>query len=494
MALVAIAGAAAVIALGNRKESSAGFVLDYASTIPQTAPLSIEIRHPEPVIARGAPGEWDAVDVLNPSVIRLRGRLHNYYSGFDGKVWRTGLATSTDGITWKKSEQNPLLSPGGDDWDQAYISANGAAIEWNGKVLYFYQGVDAQGITKIGLAISDDGISFSKVSHPVFDVSARPWESKAVADPYVVKHGGMLYMYYLGMDAFSVQRLGVAQSADGVNWIRSSHGPVLDVGAAKSFDERGLGEPSVAYSPPYFYMLYTGRDASEKRDIGLAISGDGVHWKKMSIDGLFSDKLRVAWNSHVICDTTLLRNADGTFSVWYGGGNRPSPDQNLNGQIGTFILRTNSPPDGYDAAELIGQGIQQYSSLKGSFEPEGVGQDAFAWIGKKASIALSRPTPGQRLVISGWAPASLHQQAGHRGALILTILVNGKALSSTSFLNDGRFEIEIEYQKLAEVVADSDFMTVELAVNHTTVPAKAFGSADVRDLSLKISKIKLTGP
>src|SRR5262249_39327385 len=42
---------------------------------------------PMPVLGRGTPGEWDSGDALNPSVIR-NGELYNFYSGFDGKVWR----------------------------------------------------------------------------------------------------------------------------------------------------------------------------------------------------------------------------------------------------------------------------------------------------------------------------------------------------------------------------------------------------------------------
>ena len=58
---------------------------------------------PEPVLSPG-PG-WDSHDALNPSVTAFdrglaRDRL-NLYSGFDGSTWRTGLATSGDGVHWE---------------------------------------------------------------------------------------------------------------------------------------------------------------------------------------------------------------------------------------------------------------------------------------------------------------------------------------------------------------------------------------------------------
>src|SRR6202035_5317424 len=62
-----------------------------------------------PVLTHGAPGDWDSHDALNPSIVRRGAVYYNFYSGFDGKNWRTGLATSADGFEWKK--EGPLLSP-----------------------------------------------------------------------------------------------------------------------------------------------------------------------------------------------------------------------------------------------------------------------------------------------------------------------------------------------------------------------------------------------
>ena len=73
----------------------ADFTLPRLQSGNQRAGFVFEPR-PEPVLARGAAGEWDAHDALNPSVVRSAGGLLNFYSGFDGRTWRTGLATSAD--------------------------------------------------------------------------------------------------------------------------------------------------------------------------------------------------------------------------------------------------------------------------------------------------------------------------------------------------------------------------------------------------------------
>jgi hypothetical protein len=45
----------------------------------------------------------------------------------------------------------------------------------------------------------------------------------------------------------------------------------------------------------------------------------------------------------VICDPTVIANGD-RVTVWFGGGDVASPDQNLDGQIGLGALSAQSPP------------------------------------------------------------------------------------------------------------------------------------------------------
>lgn len=306
---------------------------------PQAA-LSIVSIDQAPVINLGAAGAWDSVDVLNPSVIQWNGSLNNYYSGYDGTTWRTGLATSSDsGITWKKNDK-PVLDIGG--WATQYIAANGSAITFNGQVFYFYQGMDAKGTQKIGVATSIDGTNFTASPSPVLDVEgAGTWDDFAVADPYVIQIGNTLYMYYLGMDKTGKQLMGVATSPDGMTWARVT-GPILPPGNATDFDANGQGEPAVVYAAPFYYMVYTGRASNEFRNLGWAVSTDGINWTKKS-NGLIPASTRQAWDSQVICDPTIMPTGknDGTYYVWFGGGNQREAAQNLNGQLGRMTIKLN---------------------------------------------------------------------------------------------------------------------------------------------------------
>jgi predicted GH43/DUF377 family glycosyl hydrolase len=286
-----------------------------------------------PVLGRGAPGEWDSADVLNPSVVRTDDTFYNLYSGFDGKTWHTGLAISSDGSSWEK--QGRVLSPDPSTWEADYIAANGSVLHEGKRFLYWYQ-AGQRGRTRIGLAISSDARSWRKHPEPVLELGAPgTWDEAGLGDPYVIRCGDEYYLFYLGQNRRGLQRLGVARSRDGLHWQKFGANPILDLGAPGSFDERGLGEPAVFAAGGRFYMLYTGRDAGERRRIGWAQSSNGVDWKKVASPSLlegFSD-----WNSQVVCDPAVWRD-DQRLLVWFGGGDRASPDENLHGQIGLAWL------------------------------------------------------------------------------------------------------------------------------------------------------------
>ncbi len=277
------------------------------------------------------PASGTESNVLNPSVVKRGALYYLLYSGFDGKTWRTGLALSSDGLSWTK--QGKVLSPGPAAWEGAYIAANGSVLVSGDEFLYWYQAGTPPGI---GLARSRDGLRWTKAPEPVLQAGPRgSWDERGVADPYVIQVGGRFYLYYLGQDRARRQRLGVARSEDGVRWQKLLSNPILELGGAGAFDENGLGEPAVWASPGRYWMLYTGRDRSENRRIGQAWSSDGVRWLRLPADSVFAGTW--AWNSKVVCDPSVMLEGS-RLRVWYGGGDVATPAQDLHGQIGLATL------------------------------------------------------------------------------------------------------------------------------------------------------------
>lgn len=278
-------------------------------------------------------------DVLNPSVLHWRDKYWNLYSGFDGKTWHTGAAVSANGLDWT-SRKSRILSPDPSTWEGPYIAANGSALAVDSMLFYWFQA----GKTKpsIGLARSSDGHQWTKHPTPVLDPGPRgSWDELGVADPYVIRASdGTLYLYYTGMDRAKRQRLGVARSGDGVRWEKSLDNPILDIGGHEAWDEGGLGEPAVWASQESYWLLYTGRAWDEKRRMGLASSADGIHWEKVE-KAVFAGA--APWDSAVICDATVITEDGLNVRVWFGGGDKPKPDEGLNGAIGYAGLTLSLP-------------------------------------------------------------------------------------------------------------------------------------------------------
>lgn len=287
---------------------------------------------PAPVLTRGPAGAFDDVDALNPSVVKAVGTYYNLYSGYDGKTWHTGLALSSDGVVWTR--RGKVLSPDPASWEGDYIAANGSVLHTGSEFQYWYQGGREP---RIGLAASKDGMQWTKRAKPVLDVGPRgSWDERGVADPYVIRAGEWFYMYFLGQDRARRQRLGVARSRDGIAWEKHRGNPILELGEPGRFDETGLGEPAVWSEQGWYWMLYTARDRKEQRRLGLARSRDGVNWSRVTEQPVLSGES--AWNAAVVCDPHVM---DGTspMRVYFGGGTKPEPAENLNGQIGYATLR-----------------------------------------------------------------------------------------------------------------------------------------------------------
>jgi len=323
-------GAMAALAAAPGCGGYADFSLPRLTGHPERIRLRWEVIS-EPVLRRGVAGAWDGVDALNPSVVQHNGLYHNFYSGYDGRTWHTGLAISADGRNWERKGR--ILSPGDKSWEGQYIAANGSALWRDGRFLYWYQ---AGAPPRVGLARSADGRNWLKEPNPVLPLGPNgSWDERGVADPYVLEVGGRLYMYYLGQDRARRQRLGLARSSDGLRWEKLRQNPILELGPRGSFDENGLGEPAVWPSHGLYWMLYTGRDRLEVRRLGLAWSRDGVRWTRYSDAAFLAGQ--EDWNSKVVCDPAVETTTAGA-RVWFGGGDVAHPAENIHGQIGLATL------------------------------------------------------------------------------------------------------------------------------------------------------------
>jgi len=149
-------------------------------------------------------------------------------------------------------------------------------------------------------------------------------------------------------------------------------------------------------------------------------------------------------------------------------------------------------PVGYDAnSDFKDAGPAAEQHLKGSYPPEGDAGARAAWIGRSAVATFKAPFAGRSLVVSGWAPYSLHQKSGLKEPLQIVVRLNGVDISTRTFTSDAFFDIRIPNADLVKAAGAAPTTTVEVVTSHGFIPSQTLGGADARELSIKISKVEL---
>ena len=99
------------------------------------------------------------------------------------------------------------------------------------------------------------------------------WETYNVFNPSVVYHNGLFHLHYRAQGLDWVSRIGYAVSMDGVHWNRLRR-PVLSPQDAS--DSRGVEDPRVTAIDGVFYMAYTAYGSQVKGQGGATHAGGGV--------------------------------------------------------------------------------------------------------------------------------------------------------------------------------------------------------------------------
>lgn len=162
---------------------------------------------------------------------------------------------------------------------------NPSAVVRDGKVYLLYRAQDTAMTSRLGLAVSEDGLHFKKQPLPVFypDTDAmKKYEWKGgVEDPRIVEsEDGTYILTYTAYDG-KTARLCLASSKDLLKW--EKHGPVAVEGKYKdTWSKSGaivsklVGDRIVAAKIGGKYWMYFG-----DTDLFMATSGDLIHWEVM---------------------------------------------------------------------------------------------------------------------------------------------------------------------------------------------------------------------
>ncbi|MDF5689480.1 glycoside hydrolase family 130 protein [Aquirufa aurantiipilula] len=209
------------------------------------------------------------------------------------------LAQNQSNTSWqinefkKQDAVNPILSP--DLKQQFFCPIQGKTVGWenknvlnptallkDGKVHLLYRAQDSLGTSRIGLAISEDGIHFKKIPKPILfpeqDAFKKYEWPGGIEDPRIVQtEDGNYLITYTSYDG-KTARLCFATSTDLLHWKKM--GPMLkDPKYIDLWSKSGaivvkqVGSKMIATKINGYYWMYFG-----DTDLFMAQSKDLIQW------------------------------------------------------------------------------------------------------------------------------------------------------------------------------------------------------------------------
>ena len=185
----------------------------------------------KPVRDLGPRGSFDAMAIAHPYVLRVGQQYMLWYGGISGedagdlglkpahvRVERVGLATSPDGIHWRRANGGRPVMDVGPEGSIDSIQATGMhVLRINGQFVMWYGAYG--GLHSFGIATSPDGINWTKGNE---GKSLPGFAGKQQLGPSVYFDGAKYFMIYdhgiPGSAGGTVWAAFAATSTDGINW------------------------------------------------------------------------------------------------------------------------------------------------------------------------------------------------------------------------------------------------------------------------------------
>ena len=292
-----------------------------------------------PVLPLGNTGEWDAGSMRDMAMLYANGQYYMFYTGAITNVTpytpSIGLATSPDGYTWTKQgkvfDRNTTMGL----FDSGGVFSPG--IYWENGIFYmYYTGINDpnqwyNGPCKIGLAISPDGITWTRNgTTPVLDRD-QAWEGiQGVYACDVKKVNGKYLMLYTS-HADSWWRIGAATSTDLINWVKRADNPILR--ATTDCAE----EPSMVQLTDGTLLCFVD-ELNTPSGVGVYVANDlnGFSWIRAHniLSNLVADG---AWCSGVLGASSGCVTPDGEVLLAINGSTGNAPESVR--RLGMAILR-----------------------------------------------------------------------------------------------------------------------------------------------------------
>lgn len=253
-------------------------------------------------------------------------RCRVYYTARDEKnrsnIFYMEMNIETKEIVYVPKK--PVLSPG----TLGCFDDSGAMMSWieiaDGRYYLYYIGWNL-GVTvpfrnSIGLAVSDDGVSFQKMYEgPIMDRTEK--EPHFCSSPCVMRAKNLWHMWYLACTRWEQTDDGVkhyyhikyAESQEGIYWKRDGK-VCIDF---KDETEYAISRPCVSKINGHYKMWYSYR--GERYRIGYAESENGTDWVRKD-DEAGIDVSANGFDSDMICYPYVFECAGKWYMLYNGNG------------------------------------------------------------------------------------------------------------------------------------------------------------------------------
>ena len=270
---------------------------------------------------------WEGTMVRDPSVLYQSGQYHMWYWN-DGES--IGYATSPDGFSWTKYDNNPVFSN----------VLRPSVVYKSGTYYLFYAKTDE---TAIGLATStnpqgpfiDQGCVLS---------ASQTWESGMIRGPSVW-YDSEAKLFKLWYSAGSISpadvpwtepaAIGYATSPDGMIWTKYDRNPVMQGLSDGSWLSQAIETFRIYKLDNIYYGFYHAADYWGTSRIGLTMSTNGVTWHPQASDLILDLGKQGEFDSDFLYTVAPLYNNG--WKLWYNGRNSDNAHPEV---IGLATLNT----------------------------------------------------------------------------------------------------------------------------------------------------------
>ncbi|MDP8210623.1 MAG: PKD domain-containing protein, partial [Candidatus Stygibacter australis] len=193
------------------------------------------------------------------------------------------VSEGLENLEWVKSEDNPILTVNGTGWEHYFV--NNYVLDDDDEYKMYYTAM-VPNYMEVGLATSSDGINWTKsTNNPVIQRDVQNWSSFRIKIGSVIKREGTYYAFYYGDDQNlnANGSIGVATSPDGINWTQYENNPIISYTEIPPGDH-GILNPNVVYVNGIFKMFFC---HSYYGDCYYAESDDGFNWEINNDPGIY---------------------------------------------------------------------------------------------------------------------------------------------------------------------------------------------------------------